>query len=207
MVETVSNPSERSVTIFKPSWKFAKEIIDRGGKIFNPEDLETLYACIQCGGCTGSCPAGRRTALNTRRVIRKIQLGLKDDVLSSDDLWTCVTCYTCQERCPRQVMITDIIRTVRNMAFEKGFAKDRHMLVVRSFMKSGHAVPITDDIKKVRGKLGLESVPPTVLKSDSYLKEINTVMDLSGFTDKLGLKPGKAKKKPSWPTDEAVASC
>jgi heterodisulfide reductase subunit C len=185
VVETVSNPSERNVTVFKPSWEFAKEIIDRGGKIFNPEDLETLYACIQCGGCTGSCPAGRRTALNTRRVIRKIQLGLKDDVLSTDDLWTCVTCYTCQERCPRQVMITDIIRTVRNIAFEKGFAKDRHLLVVRNFIKTGHSVPITDEIKKARGKLGLDTVPPTTLKSEADLKELNRVMALSGFLAKV----------------------
>jgi len=82
-------------------------------------------------------------------------------------------------------MITDIIRTVRNVAFEKGFAKDRHLLVARNFMKTGHAIPITDDIKKVRDKLGLDAVPPTTLKSDTDLKEINTVMKLSGFLAKV----------------------
>lgn len=176
---------ERGVVEFKPSWNFADEVIGRGGSILHREDLKTLYNCIQCGGCTGSCPAGRRTSLRTRLVIRRIQLGLRSDVLSGDDLWACTTCYTCQERCPRQVMITDVIRTARNIAFEEGFAKERHLVVARNFAKTGHSISLTDDIKKVRGKLGLATIPPTTLSSNEALKEINKVMELDGFLAKV----------------------
>ncbi len=189
MTKANSTLPERSIVEFKPSWKFADEVIGRGGNILRREDLKTLYNCIQCGGCTGSCPAGRRTSLRTRLVIRWIQLGLRDNVLSGDDLWACTTCYTCQERCPRQVMITDVIRTARNIAFEEGFAKERHLLVARNFVKTGHSISLTNDIKNVRSKLGLAVTPPTALSSDEALREINRVMELDGFLAKV--KEGK----------------
>ena len=74
----------------------------------------------------GSCPSGRLTAFRTRQLIRKAQLGLKDDILQSPDLWMCTTCYSCVERCPRDVEIVDIITVMRNMAVKEGFMADEH---------------------------------------------------------------------------------
>jgi heterodisulfide reductase subunit C len=34
-------------------------------------------------------------------------------------LWDCVTCYQCQEHCPQQVKVTDILYELKNMAVEK----------------------------------------------------------------------------------------
>ena len=76
---------------------------------------ETLNLCFQCGTCTSSCPSGRMTAFRTRQIIRKAQFGLPEEILPSDDLWHCTTCYTCYERCPRGVEIVDIITVLRNM--------------------------------------------------------------------------------------------
>lgn len=179
---------ERNVTIFKPTWKFAEEIISRGGNIFPLEDLKTLYACIQCGSCTGSCPAGRRTSLRTRMIIRMIQLGMRDEVLRNGDLWACSTCYTCQERCPRQIIITDIIRATRNIAFEEGFAKERHLAVARNFVKTGHSVTLNDEVKKIRSKLGLSGIPPTTLSFADALNEINKIMKSDGFLVKVKME-------------------
>ena len=88
-----------------PDPDFAQSVIDAGGK--------TLDLCYQCGTCTGSCPSGRTTAFRTRQLIRKAQLGLKDDILPSEELWMCTTCYSCVERCPRDVDIVDIIILMR----------------------------------------------------------------------------------------------
>lgn len=171
--------------MFKPSWKFAEEIIARGCEIFTLEELRTVYGCIQCGNCTGSCPAGRRTSLITRMIIRMIQLGMRDDVLRSEDLWACTTCYTCQERCPRQIVITDIIKAARNIAFEEGFAKKRHIAVAGNLVNTGHSIPVNDEVKRVRIELGLSEIPPTTLNSTEALAEINKIMKLDNFLTKI----------------------
>jgi len=44
-----------------------------------------VSACIQCGTCTGGCPSGRRTAHNNRTLMKKIQLGLTEEVLSDKE--------------------------------------------------------------------------------------------------------------------------
>jgi heterodisulfide reductase subunit C len=181
----VYDKGKPKITVYEPSWAFAEEVVKRGGRTFPIDDLKTLYTCIQCGTCVGSCPAGKRTAWRVRSIMRKIQLGSRNDVLNSDDLWACTTCYTCQERCPRAVMTTDLIRTVRNIAFEEGHARERHLAIARNFIKTGHSIPITDEVKNIRVRLGLDPIPPTTLKVKEALDEINKITEITGFQHKL----------------------
>ena len=95
------------------------------------------------------------TSFRTRQIIRKAQLGLKDDILPTDDLWLCTTCYSCVERCPREVEITDIMIIMRNMAVKKGYMADQHKKIGASMMKTATTVPLPDDIKALRVKMGL----------------------------------------------------
>ena len=92
----------------------------------------SLLKCIQCGVCTGSCPSGRRTQLRVRQIIERAIMGF-DDVLKSDDLWLCTTCYACFDRCPRDVQPTSIVKSLRNIAVQKGFMKPAHQKVARLF--------------------------------------------------------------------------
>jgi heterodisulfide reductase subunit C len=168
-----------------PSWNLAKEVVSRGAKIYPPEDLKTLYECVQCGTCVGSCPSGRRTALRIRSMIREIQMGYREEVLDTKDLWSCTTCYTCQERCPRDVKVTDIVKIVRNIAFEEGRAKGRHLVVANNFIETGHTIPFNEEGKKTRVKLGLSPVPPTSLLFPEALAEIQEIMRTDGFHNKV----------------------
>src|SRR5271157_2600652 len=68
--------------------------------VVEDELLERFKSCYQCGTCSGGCPSGRRTAMRTRDLIRQALAGLDDELLTSDLLWLCSTCYTCEERCP-----------------------------------------------------------------------------------------------------------
>jgi heterodisulfide reductase subunit C len=154
-----------------PIWK--KSLVDEVG--------ESLNLCFQCGTCTSSCPSGRTTAFRTRQVIRMAQFGLKDQILPSDDLWHCTTCYTCYERCPRGVEIVGIITLLRNRAVQGGFISDDHARLVRGLYKGGHLVPITDKVKKERKALGLEEVPNTVLKDKEALKQVQSIIDGTGL--------------------------
>lgn len=160
---------------------FINEVIEQGSRIFPKDDMITLRACIQCGTCTGSCPSGRRTAWRTRQIFLKAITGLRKDALSSEDLWNCTTCYTCQERCPRKVKTTDIVRALRNLAVREGYMRQDHVRVCQLVFRHGHAVPINDDVKAIRKRLGLSEIPPTVHQYPEALKEVTGILDETGF--------------------------
>jgi len=162
---------------------FVDEVIRQGSKVLPKEDVATLRACAQCGKCTGSCPSGRRTAWRIRQIFQKVLLGLRTEALSDEALWDCTTCYTCQERCPRKVKTTDIVRVLRNLAVREGHMREDHAKICQIVFRYGHAVPINDDTKVVRKRLGLSEIPPTVHKHPKALEEVITIIDGTGFRD------------------------
>jgi heterodisulfide reductase subunit C len=175
------NPDAKVISmsnIKEPDPVFTKAVIDAGGK--------TLDLCYQCGTCTASCPSGRKTGFRTRQLIRKAQLGLKDDILPTEDLWLCTTCYSCVERCPREVEITDIITIMRNMAVKKGYMADQHKKIGASMMKTATTVPLDDNILALREKMGLPKVPPLAIGDPKALEEFRTVMRKTGFDKLIG---------------------
>ena len=169
---------------------FQDEIIKYGSKFFSRSDLETFKTCIQCGTCVGSCPSGRRTAWRSREILRKAALGLKKEVLKDDSLWDCTTCYTCYERCPRNIKTTDIIRIIRNLSVKEGIMLDSHKNVCGIVFKHGHAVPINEATKAIRKRLGLKEIPPTVHLYPKALNELKKIFDITGF---IGYKIAKGE--------------
>lgn len=77
-----------------------------------------ILDCIQCGICAGSCHARFAMDYSPMQIIKMVQLGLKDDVLSSSTIWICASCYTCTSRCPRGIDIPLIMSSLKNMAIE-----------------------------------------------------------------------------------------
>lgn len=163
------------------TFAFADEVIRSGSKIFPREELERFKMCLQCGTCVGSCPSGRTTAWRVRKIFEETRLGLKEEVLSDDDLWNCTTCYTCQERCPRGVHTTDIVRIIRNLAVKHGYIKSSHRRVCEILFRYGHAVPVNDEIRKIRKDLGLAEIPPTVHRYPEGLGEFLKLVSETGF--------------------------
>lgn len=114
--------------------------------------------------------------------MRMAQLGMKEEIINSEELWECSTCYTCVERCPRQVPIVDIIIALRNIAVAEGHMYDNHKGTARNLVKYGHTVPVKDDITALREKLGLPGVPPTVLSNDKAKADLDKILAATGFT-------------------------
>lgn len=165
---------------------FVDEVIKAGGEVFGDDLVKTVIACMQCGRCSGSCPSGRRTAFRTRKLIREVMLGFREKVLSSNELWGCTTCYTCQERCPRGVKTTDIIRVLRNIAVKEGHMAKPHRMSAAYVFKTGHAVPINEEIQKVREELGLSRLPPTTHSYPEALESVQDVLRKSHFDELVG---------------------
>lgn len=85
---------------------------------------ETLFWCMQCGLCTGTCPwrlvpGEASEQFNVRMVQRLGQLGL-EGFESENCLFACTTCRACVDRCPRGVDIIGNVRGMRSMLAEVG---------------------------------------------------------------------------------------
>lgn len=155
--------------------EFVKEIVKAGG--------EDVYACYQCGTCTAGCPAGWKTGYKVRSILRKSVLGLKNEVISDPVIWNCTTCYICQDRCPRDVKPTEVIKTIRNLAVEGGFMRDPHKNVSHIALKMGHAVPINEQFADLRSALGLDRLPPNASSNKKAIEELKKIAKRTGFMD------------------------
>ncbi len=49
------------------------------------------------------------------QMIRFAQLGLKDELMNSEAIWMCVSCLTCNTRCPKGVRIAEVIEAIRQV--------------------------------------------------------------------------------------------
>jgi heterodisulfide reductase subunit C len=76
---------------------------------------QDLLACYQCGKCSAGCPMAKHMNLPPNQMIRYAQLGLMDDLLASESIWMCVSCLTCNSRCPKGVRIAEVIEVLRQM--------------------------------------------------------------------------------------------
>ena len=86
-------------------------------------DREKLLTCIQCGTCTASCQTAYAMDYTPRQLWRLIQLGLKDEVLSSNSYWLCTACYACTLRCLRGIALTETMSTLKRMSVAAGLEK------------------------------------------------------------------------------------
>jgi heterodisulfide reductase subunit C len=75
-----------------------------------------VSACFSCGNCTATCPLVSNDATFPRRMIRYAQVGLRDKLLSSKELWTCYACGECSETCPTQAEPSEFMAAARRYA-------------------------------------------------------------------------------------------
>jgi len=147
---------------------------------------ESLAVCYQCGTCSGACPSGRRTPYMIRRLVRKALMGLKEDLITDDAIWMCTTCYECQERCPRDIKIVEIVKAIRNVAAKEGYMAKAHKMTGVYVAKTGHAVPINDSVKALRKEIGLDELPATTHSHPEALEEVQTLIKATGFDELIG---------------------
>ena len=59
-------------------------------------------ACFNCGNCTAVCPLSTDGVNFPRKMIRYAQIGARDRLLASKEVWLCYYCGECSTTCPRQ---------------------------------------------------------------------------------------------------------
>ena len=163
--------STKIVTPFRVDPSFRPEIMGAPGG-------ETLKACFQCGTCTSSCPIARFSgSYRPRQIIQMTQLGMRSKVLSSDTLWLCAGCYTCYERCPEEVRVSEIVSALRKLALKEGIIHPTFKTLMRSIAEMGYIYEIDDFQNEMREDEDLPLAP------EPDAKEIETIMRKTGFLD------------------------
>lgn len=74
--------------------------------------------CYQCGKCDTVCPWNRVRKFFVRKMINQAKFGVVP--FESEDLWLCVTCAQCVQKCPRGVEIIDVMRAMRRLLVPDG---------------------------------------------------------------------------------------
>jgi len=155
--------------------EFTKKILKTSRTIAN--------MCYQCGTCTGSCPSAPRSSYRIRLFMRRCVLGLENEALTDPDLWLCTTCYSCTDRCPRDIAPTDVIMAMRNLAFKRDIVPKNFLQTCQLIYTSGHGVPNNDVNRAARTKLGLPADPPTTHSYPEFIKGIQKIMDHYGLKE------------------------
>ncbi len=137
----------------------------------NPE----IVTCFQCGTCHASCPSGKYTSLNIRKIVRDSG---KKDVSDRPELWMCTTCYNCQERCPRGIKVTDAVITLRSEAVKKGKILPAHRKVCNFLIETAQSIPLDDKNMGTRKTLGLRIDEAARKKAR---KDVRALLRSTGF--------------------------
>lgn len=75
-----------------------------------------VSACFSCGNCTAICPLSDNDSTFPRSMIRYAQVGLKEELLSSKELWTCYHCGLCSDSCPMDADPGEFMAAARRYA-------------------------------------------------------------------------------------------
>jgi len=142
---------------------------------------ERIHFCFQCGTCTADCVIARFSDFyKPRKIARMVQLGLKERLLSNDELWLCTTCFTCVDHCPQGVEVSSIVQALRNMSVEE---RRRMPRVYKAFalnvLKSGYVYLMPESRLKRREAEGLPPLPK------SKVEDVAKLFESTGFSEIL----------------------
>ena len=90
--------------------KLIKEIKNYSKKDFN------IDACFNCGNCTAICPLTTSEHSFPRALIRYGQIGMREKLLTSKDIWICSYCNECSDTCPRNATPGEFVAATRKWA-------------------------------------------------------------------------------------------
>lgn len=127
---------------------------------------EGIRLCFACKACTAACPIEAvEKRYDPRKIIRMVLLGMKKEVLESDFIWLCSSCYSCHEVCPQNVRFTDVMFAIKNLAAQEACVPPGLNAQKGLLKQHGRLYEVTDFENEKREKMGL---PPIVEHAEDY---------------------------------------
>lgn len=158
-----------------PEVRFMEQVEEDGGI--------RVSTCYQCKKCTNGCPVTFAMDIYPDQVIRLVQMGQRQTVLTCSTIWVCSACETCTTRCPNEVDIAGIMDYLKAQALKSGIVLPQRRTYVF------HKV-FLDDIRR-RGRVfegGL--LPRYMLKSGEAWRKLREL----DFKDDLELAYGMLRR-------------
>lgn len=124
--------------------------------------------CFQCAKCTSGCEAHKLLELEPHKIVALLKRGLIDEMVNSDVIWTCMSCFKCWERCPQKVAPVEILFALKNMAVASGKQiPGKYTAMLQSILSIGliqdiQNVTTRDNKTKNRGEFGLPEISKPV---------------------------------------------
>ncbi len=75
--------------------------------------------CMKCGKCSATCPAFQEMDIKPHQFVSYVINEEIEELVQSESLWKCLSCFACVERCPRDVQPGRIIDAVRQLVVRK----------------------------------------------------------------------------------------
>ncbi|MCR4299027.1 MAG: 4Fe-4S dicluster domain-containing protein [Gallionella sp.] len=101
---------------------------------------QKLLACYQCGKCSAGCPMAAYMDVLPNQMIRMAQLGMRQQLLATRSIWMCVSCLTCNSRCPKDIRIAEVIEALRKTALNTGERND-HLEILEMTPEARSVLP------------------------------------------------------------------
>ena len=153
----------------EPQTQQRKEINERLKRL---QDEISDY-CYQCAKCTSGCEAHKLLELEPHKIVALLKRGLIDEMVNSDVIWTCMSCFKCRERCPQKVAPVEILFALKNLAVASGKQiPGNYTAMLQSVLSIG----LLQDIKSVSTKDS-----KTKSRTDLKLPDISIPTDPTKF--------------------------
>jgi len=110
---------------------------------------QTLLACYQCGKCSAGCPMAAHMDVLPNQMIRMAQLGMQKQLLATRSIWMCVSCLTCNSRCPKGIRIAEVFEALRRAALRGGQRND-HLKITELSPEARSVLPPIATISAMR---------------------------------------------------------
>jgi heterodisulfide reductase subunit C len=129
--------------------------------------------CYQCARCTSGCEAHKLLELEPHKIVALLKRGLIDEMINSDVIWTCMSCFKCRERCPQKVAPVEILFALKNLVVASGKQiPGNYSTYLQSVLSNG----LIQDEKEVTTKDNL-----TTNRIDLRLPEVSKPQDSAKF--------------------------
>ncbi len=112
----------QSAALIKSEAAIPLNVIADEPRQLKPGD-NTFSHCFSCQSCTAVCPVvgnyeepEQVLGLLPHQIMCSLGLGLTEMASGAKMIWDCLTCYQCQENCPQQVEVCDLLYYLKNIA-------------------------------------------------------------------------------------------
>ncbi len=103
--------SQQPIGTIEPDFQFLNEIQQRSG--------QSVSSCYRCLKCSAGCPMAEEMDFPPDKLMRMVQLGLKDSAIKSRAIWLCTGCVACSDRCPNGIDVAKVIDSLKQMALQE----------------------------------------------------------------------------------------